>query len=275
MGSPRFPVTDHHIHIDPRNGRGIDAAKDFRRSGGTHLFLVSKPSSSFGIFPASGEDFLPVFEETLAVAGMVADLGIRVFPVLGVHPAEITRLSGPLPLDRAVAIMKGGIALAARFVEDGAAVGLKSGRPHYDVSPVVWEAAQDVLSYSFQMAAEVGCAIQVHAESGPCGDMREMARAAGLSPERVVKHYAIPETPLIPSLLATHPDIPVLAAAGRAFMMESDYMDENSRPGAVIGPRSVPRVTTRLLASGQLDGDAVHRIHEATPARVYGVEISL
>ncbi|HNS83319.1 MAG TPA: hydrolase TatD, partial [Methanolinea sp.] len=51
MGGPRFPITDHHIHLDPRNGRGIDAAKDFRRSGGTHLFLVSKPSSSFGILP--------------------------------------------------------------------------------------------------------------------------------------------------------------------------------------------------------------------------------
>ena len=43
-----IPITDDHIHIDPANGRGIEAAKDFRRSGGTHIFLVSKPSWSFG-----------------------------------------------------------------------------------------------------------------------------------------------------------------------------------------------------------------------------------
>ena len=275
MGGHSFPITDHHIHIDPRNGRGIDAAKDFRRSGGTHLFLVSKPSSSFGILPSRGEDFLPVFEETLSVARMISETGIVVYPVLGVHPAEITRLLDLFPLERAVEIMKGGISLAARFVADGAAVGIKSGRPHYEVSQEIWDASNDVLSYAFQQAGEVGCAVQVHAESGPCADMQRMASLAGLSPDRVVKHYAVPGTPLVPSLLATHPDIPELAGSGREFMMESDYMDEHSRPGAVIGPRSVPRVTTRLLALGRIDSEAVHRIHVATPSRVYGVDIVL
>lgn len=275
MRSQAFPITDHHIHIDPRNGRGIDAAKDFRRSGGTHLFLVSKPSSSFGILPSRGEDFLPVFEETLSVARMISETGIVVFPVLGVHPAEITRLMDSFPLERVVEIMKGGISLAARFVADGAAVGIKTGRPHYEVSKEIWDAANDVLSYAFQQAGEVGCAVQVHAESGTCADMRGMASDAGLSPDRVVKHYAIPMTPLVPSLLATHPDIPALAGAGREFMMESDYMDELSRPGAVIGPRSVPRVTTRLLSLGMIDSAAVHRVHVTTPSRVYGVDIVL
>ena len=52
------PVTDDHIHIDPVNGRGLEAAKEFRRAGGTHLFLVSKPSWSFGITPPKGEEFI-------------------------------------------------------------------------------------------------------------------------------------------------------------------------------------------------------------------------
>ena len=54
MKPPAIPITDDHIHIDPVNGRGIEAAKDFRRSGGTHIFLVSKPSWSFGVEPSSG-----------------------------------------------------------------------------------------------------------------------------------------------------------------------------------------------------------------------------
>ncbi len=275
MGVPKFPITDDHIHIDPRNGRGIDAAKDFQRSGGTHLFLVSKPSGSFGILPSRGEDFLPVFQETIAVARMISQIGLTVYPVLGVHPAEITRLAEIFPLERTVEIMKDGMALAARFVADGAAVGLKSGRPHYEVSADVWAAANDVLSFSFHLAAERGCAVQVHAESGSCADMPGMARAAGLSPDRVVKHYAIPDTPLVPSFLASHPDIAAFAREGREFMMESDFMDENSRPGAVIGPRSVPRVTLRLFENGGIDEAAIHRIHSGTPSRVYGVDISL
>ncbi|HVP24935.1 MAG TPA: hydrolase TatD, partial [Methanomicrobiales archaeon] len=79
-----IPITDNHIHIDPVNGRGPEAAKEFSRAGGTHLFLVSKPSWSFGITPSKGEDFIPVFEKTLAVAREIRDLGIIVFPVLGV-----------------------------------------------------------------------------------------------------------------------------------------------------------------------------------------------
>jgi len=275
MESAPFPVTDDHIHLDPRNGRGLSAARDFFRSGGTHIFLVSKPSSSFGIFPLRGEDFRPVFEETLAVAKMVSDTGVVVFPVLGVHPAEITRLLERVPLDRAAAIMKEGLDLAALFVVEGRAVAIKSGRPHYEVPEDVWAASCDVLSFAFERAGEAGCAVQVHAESGDCTDMMAMASSAGLDPGRVVKHYAIPETPLVPSLIATHPGIPSLAREGRAFMMESDYMDENSRPGAVIGPRSVPRVTRRLLESGEIDEGIVHSIHAKTPSRVYGVEIDL
>lgn len=275
MKQPAFPITDNHIHIDPRNGRGLAAARDFFRSGGTHIFLVSKPSGSFGIFPLSGEDFRPVFEETLSVAKAVSGTGVVVFPVLGVHPAEITRLQEHLPLDRVVGIMKEGIDLAARFVENGPAVAIKSGRPHYEVPAEVREASCEILSFAFERAAQAGCAVQVHAESGDCADMRTMAASAGLDPDRVVKHYAIPGTPLVPSLIATHPAIPGLARQARPFMMESDYMDENSRPGAVIGPRSVPRVTRKLLESGEIDETSLYRIHVETPSRVYGVDIHL
>jgi TatD-related deoxyribonuclease len=102
-----------------------------------------------------------------------------------------------------------------------------------------------------------------------------MAREAGLDPGKVVKHFATPETPLVPSLIARHEAIPALAREGRSFMMESDYMDENSRPGSVIGPKSVPRFTRRLLETGEISEEAVYRIHVETPSRTYGVEIRL
>ena len=61
MKPPAIPITDDHIHIDPLNGRGIEAAKDFQRSGGTHIFLVTKPSWSSGVEPSS-ERTTAVFE---------------------------------------------------------------------------------------------------------------------------------------------------------------------------------------------------------------------
>lgn len=275
MKPPAIPITDDHIHIDPVNGRGVEAAKDFHRAGGTHIFLVSKPGSSFGISPRKGLDYLPVFEETLRVAQIVRETGIEVFPVLGVHPAEISVLAAEMPLQDAVAVMMAGLDLAAGYVEEGRAVAIKSGRPHYEVPPDVMEASCTVLSHAFRLAAGLGCAVQVHAESGPCADLVPLARRAGLSPERVVKHYAEPGTPLHPSLLATHPAVPELVRAGRPFTMESDYMDENSRPGAVIGPKSVPRVTRKLLEAGTISCEDAWRIHAEIPSRVYGVHITL
>jgi len=251
------------------------AAKDFLHAGGTHLFLVAKPSSSFGILPASGDDFRPVFDETIRVAALVAGTGLTVFPVLGVHPAEISRIAERTGLLQAADVMKSGLDLAAQYIREGRAVALKSGRPHYEVSPEVWEASNGILAHALALVRECSCALQIHAESGPCGDLVPMARAAGVLPERVVKHYATPDTPLTPSFIAKHEAIPALCKEGRHFTMESDYMDENSRPGAVIGPKSVPRVTRHLLGSGIITAEDCYRIHVETVERVYGVSIAL
>jgi len=269
------PVTDDHIHIDPVNGRGLEAAKEFQRAGGTHLFLVSKPSWSFGIAPAKGGDFVPVFEGTLSIARGIREMGIGVFPVLGVHPAEITRLAEVMDLARAERVMTEGLDVAAGYIARGEAIALKSGRPHYEVPPEVLAASNRVLRHALVLARENNCAVQIHAEGGPCADVPGMAREAGLAPGRVVKHFATPGTPLVPSLIARHEAIPALAREGRPFMMESDYMDENSRPGSVIGPKSVPRFTRRLLEAGELSEEAAYRVHAETPSRTYGVEIHL
>jgi TatD-related deoxyribonuclease len=275
MRSLKYPVTDDHIHIDPKNGRGLLAAKDFSRAGGTHLFLVSKPSWSLDVHPMSGADYAQVFDETLRVAEMIRETGIVVFPVLGVHPAEISRLMERMPLAGAAVVMKAGLDCAAMYVKEGKAVALKSGRPHYEVSQDLAAASNDVLIHALHLAAECRCALQIHAESGPCADVAGMAKAAHVPVERVVKHYGSPETPLHPSLIAKHEAIPQLIREHRRFTMESDYMDEKLRPGAVIGPKSVPRFTNQLVAAGQMTVDDCFFIHAETIERVYGVTVLL
>ena len=275
MKSPKYPVLDDHIHIDPRNGRGLEAIKDFQRSGGTHICLVTKPSWSLNVSPSSGSDFTAVFDETLAIARQIEEEGIVVFPILGVHPAEITVLTPRLTLDEAVAVMKDGLTCAASYVREGRAIGLKSGRPHYEVSSEILMASNEILTHALTLGGELGCAVQIHAETGPCDDVVDKARSAGMDPSRVIKHFGSPETPLMPSLVAKHEGIPDLCRSHRSFTMESDYMDENSRPGAVMGPRSVPRNTTSLLQAGQITPDDIYRIHQETPERVYGIEIRL
>jgi TatD-related deoxyribonuclease len=275
MKSPAFPITDDHIHIDPVNGRGIEAAKDFLRAGGTHMFLVSKPSWSLSVYPSCGADYGKVFDETLRVAEMVSAIGLGVHTILGVHPAEISRLTERMNLEQAVTVMKAGLDCAARYVQEGKAVALKSGRPHYEVDPAILTASNDVLAHALSLAAECRCALQIHAESGPCNDVVGMAQRANVPTERVVKHYGSPDTLLHPSLIAKHEAISQLAREKRPFTMESDYMDENSRPGAVIGPKSVPRYTNILLKNGLISQEDCFRIHAETIEKVYGVIITV
>jgi TatD-related deoxyribonuclease len=275
MRSPAFPITDDHIHIDPVNGRGLEAVKDFSRAGGTHIFLVTKPSWSLGVHPITGADYARVFDETIRIAGLVKENGVVAFPVLGIHPAEIGRLAERMSLRQAADLMMSGLDCAARYVQEGTAVALKSGRPHYPAEPEVVAASNEVLAHALSLAADCSCALQIHAESGPCEDVVEMARSAGVPVERVVKHYATPDTPLHPSFIAKSDGIPDFIRNGRPFTLESDYMDENSRPGAVIGPKSVPRYTLKLLESGVFTEEDCYRIHAVTVQKVYGVEITL
>jgi len=272
---PRFPVLDDHIHIDSRNGRGIVAAREFMQAGGTHICLVTKPSWSYDIRPVCGKDYIPIFEETLRIAKLIEEIGVRVFPILGVHPAEIGQISERLGLNRATEVMKEGLKYAADYVSSGRAIAIKSGRPHYKVDIPTWESSNDVLSYALQLGHENHCAIQIHAETGACADVIQMANKAGMDPSRIVKHFGSPETPLIPSLMAKHDGIQVLAKAGRYCTMESDFMDENSRPGAVLGPKSVPRFSKRYLDSELLTEDDLYHIHVELPEQVYGISIEI
>jgi TatD-related deoxyribonuclease len=205
---------------------------------------------------------------------MVAGLELGVYTILGVHPAEISRLTERMSLDQAVTVMKDGLDCAARYVLEGKAVALKSGRPHYDVNPEILAASNEVLAHALSLAAECTCALQIHAETGPCNDVVEMAQRAHVPKERIVKHYGSPDTLLHPSLIAKHEAIPRLAQEKRPFTLESDFMDENSRPGAVIGPKSVPRYTNQLLKKGLITVEDCYRIHAETIEKVYGVVIT-
>jgi TatD-related deoxyribonuclease len=180
-----------------------------------------------------------------------------------------------MTLLEAVDVMKGGLDCAAGYVREGKAIALKSGRPHYEVSPEVLAASNEVLTHALDLSADLGCALQIHAETGPCADIVGMAAKSGAPKERVVKHYATPDTPLHPSFIAKHLEITDLIREHRPFTIESDYMDENSRPGAVVGPKSVPRYTNQLIASGVLTEEDCFRIHGETVEKVYGVEVRI
>ncbi|MDY6818882.1 MAG: TatD family hydrolase [Halobacteriales archaeon] len=273
--SPPTPVLDNHLHLDPDHGRGLDAVDDFARSGGTHLLVVNKPSWQLGIEAETGGDFRPVFERTIEVVEAASErLDGRAWPVLGVHPALISRLIDDRGLSPADAreLMCAGLDCAAEYAANGQAVALKSGRPHYDVEDAVWEASNAVLKHALERAAETDVALQLHTEATEdLTEVAEWAEAAGLAPDRVVKHYAGGRLAgVVPSVMSRKDELETAASNDDPFLMETDFLDDPERPGAVLGPKTVPRRVEWLRENGHTE--AIETAHIETPRRVYGID---
>ena len=267
------PVLDNHLHLDPEHGQGIEAVKDFARAGGTHLLVVNKPSWTLGVDVAEPEDFRAAFETTIDVVREASEiLDGRAWPVLGVHPGLVTRLTerGFTPAE-AGELMRAGLDVAAEYVSEEA-LALKSGRPHYEVAEEVWETSNRVLKHALALGAECDCAVQLHTEASE--DLTEIADWAGernLPAHRVVKHYAGGRLAgPMPSVMSERDRLKEAAERGEPFLMETDFIDDPDRPGAVLGPKTVPR-RVRWLCEEGFD-DAVKTAHVETPRAVYGIE---
>ncbi|WP_248906903.1 TatD family hydrolase [Halocatena marina] len=269
------PVLDNHLHLDPVNGRGVEAAEAFAAAGGTHLLVLNKPSWHYAVDVADADDFRVGFDHTIDVTRRAAEvLPGDAWPVLGVHPALISRLvdQGMTPA-KACDLMQVGLDVAAEYVASGDALAIKSGRPHYDVSDDVWDASNSVMRHAFSLGADHGCAVQLHTEGGEdFTAVAEWAEQSGLPRERVIKHYSAGRlSGPIPSVLADKDELVRAAEAGEPFMMETDFIDDPDRPGAVLGPKTVPRRTAWLREQGY--EAALEIAHVETPKSIYGIDI--
>ncbi|MFC7212486.1 TatD family hydrolase [Saliphagus sp. GCM10025334] len=275
MNDHETPILDDHLHLDPDHGRGLEAVDDFARMGGTHLLVVNKPSWHLDVEADAGEDFRPVFERTLEIVSEASErLEGRAWPILGVHPGLISRLvdeRGKTP-DEAESIMRAGLEVAAEYVDAGDALGLKSGRPHYDVDDEVWAASNNVMRHAFELGADLECAVQLHTEATEdLTTVAEWAEDAGLPAHRVVKHYAGGRLAgVTPSVMSEKDRLETAAEAGDPFLMETDFVDDPDRPGAVLGPKTVPRRVRWLLEEGH--DEAIRNAHVETPQLVYGID---
>ncbi len=272
-------ITDDHMHI--YNHLRLKALEEFKKAGGTHVLLVSLLSKHYDVRPETGKEFKRVFDchiNTVEKANKI----VRAYAVLAVHPAEITILGGRLGFRRAAEVMMEAIDLAGEYVEEGKAIAIKSGRPHYKVDGKIWQLSNEVMQHAFEIAKDVGCAVQLHTESYTRDGIEEIARMAdkaGLKRERVVKHFSPPrvkdfeEVGIFPSVIAMGDNVLKAAKQGARFTVETDYIDDAKRPGAVLGPKTVPRKVKELLKHG-FNEDFIHKICVENIERIYGVDVS-
>jgi len=275
------PIFDNHVHLSPE-GRNVEAVREFVSAGGTHFNLTYLPWGQ----PRTTEEFAASYQRTLALAERVRrETPAQVFCVVGPYPVHLVELAERLPLSQALGAMEAGLEEAIRLYETQEVVAIgEVGRPHFPVSPELWEAANRFLEQTMARAKDVGAPLVLHTESATPATFAELAAMAdrvGFPRERLVKHYSPPLTlpeessGLIPSILASRPAIEEALRKGGPFLMETDFLDDPRRPGAVMALTTIPKRTRALLASGKMTEAKASEIHEVLPERLYGIQIEV
>lgn len=279
MALPRgLPVVDHHCHLSP-DGEGVAAAARFHAAGGTHLFLTTQ---NYAHRPLTTiDDYRRQFETTESLARRVREeAGVVVYPVVAPYPIDLVAAAPVLGMPAALALQRAALELAGTWVREKRAVALgEVGHPHFPVDPLVEEAAGEAFRHALAVAHDVGCPVVVHsADLDPAGYRRlaQEAAAAGLPAGRVVKHYTrrrvAPDESggIVPSYLARRELVREVNGDPAPWFLETDFLDDPSRPGAVLDLETVPR-RARALAEGPADaGERLWVPFVESVERVYG-----
>ena len=173
--------------------------------------------------------------------------------------------------------------IAAALCEEQKCIAIgEIGRPHFPVNEQVLIDSNEILLYGMKKAKDVGVPVVLHTESTTseqCKKLVEMGKKAGLPPHKIVKHYSPPlvleneNYGLMPSVLASKKNILAAVEKGTRFMMETDYIDDPRRPGAVLGPKTVPKRTRELIEGEILTEEQVNKIHRENPEKTYGLNL--
>ena len=285
------PILDNHFHLN-RNGRFLEAARDFKHAGGTDLVLVHCPD--FSGPPTTKKGHTETYADTVKMAEEVRkEIGLGVRVVLGPHPAAFAHQfsawieeSGEQGAERAMENYRNSIDAALAFVHEGKAHAIgEVGRPHWEVEQRIWDLSNTLLLETMHLAHQEGIALQLHVEGeleSTYNDMVSMAKKAGLAEKKLIRHYAPPNVAqkmtrgITPSVLigkgAIEELMSTVESCSNGFLLETDYMDDLRRPGAVLGPKTVPKRTHQLLEAG-LDEDFLWKAHQELAEDLYGPSI--
>ena len=282
---------DQHIHLD-RSNRFLDATSEFASAGGTAIMLVHKPNFH-GSLPIDIGGYREAYADTVSMAEEVRkNNGLIVGVALGPHPVSWEKQIKYLGIDRSTELHLEAVSLALDMIDSGEANCLgEVGRPHYPVDRGTWEAANELLGEVLSMASSAGVSVQLHVEDKgerTCREIRELCRSSGLPPNRAVRHFAPADisSDFTHGLSATvnvgrgsvDALVSTIKHSSAPWGMETDFLDDPQRPGAVLGPKTVPKRTTelcsKLLSSGWSDSEVeslLENVHVNWPSSLYGI----
>jgi TatD-related deoxyribonuclease len=272
-----FPIVfDNHVHLR-KDGFFKEAVKKFVAAGGNALNLVNLPD--YGIAPSGYYENL--FSLTLEIADIVRkEFSIIVLVTLGPYPLDyfFFQKAGMDP----VKCMKNGVDLAVKLIRNGDADAIgEVGRPHFNVSDEILARSEEILEYAISASKDLQTPVIMHTEDLTAASHENLisyARNIGINPSLLVKHHATPtdfgiRDEIVLSTLASRSNVRVAVASNRNFLLETDYVDDRSKPDKVIPIDSVPK--RAMMIKSEYDGweKILQNIFMTVPASLYGNEV--
>jgi TatD-related deoxyribonuclease len=277
---------DGHAHSNPVKGLGMRSiAKRFKQLGGWFIAVVALSPHHYG-FELTLDGYRKAVEIVINECRVASEEGLKVACFAGIHPADIDYLisQDPKNSDRVIALAINVVNYITKMVREGVLTGIgEVGRPHYKALPESFTVNAIVMRHALNVARDLQCLVHLHLEQGGYAtvyDINEVTALVGLIKDKVVLHHS--------DILTAHyaqefgfvftipGKLPVLSEAFKRFtpsyIIESDFIDDPKRPGASSHPWQIIENQLRLLNTGLVSEEYLHKINIDNIARVYNIE---
>ncbi len=241
-------VYDNHIHLNYQ-GDYINSVKRFVKEGGNFINICNLPTMDK---PFDIEYFKEQYERTINISQNVKkNFEIGVLTTIGPYPVDFIKSSEKLGFENAFELFKDAIDLAIDYISENKANAIgEIGRPHFETDRKIIEYSNKILEYAMIESKKYNIPIILHTESADkklFKELAEMADRTGIEKMKIIKHFSPPSVlydenfGIFPSIIASRENVKEAIKKGTRFFLETDYLDDPNRPGAVLDITSVPK----------------------------------
>lgn len=284
----KTPVADGHSHVSPLGLGPTELVRRFVKSGGWFMALVSLPPHYYGMEDVP-ENLVRAVKIHAELCSKARKGGLSVACIGGIHPATVDKIMKSASGDPMKTFNKvlQAVELIIKMVADGVIDGLgEFGRPHYKTLPVSFSANELILLRVLEASKDLGAPLHLHLEGAgsltvhTVDELAKIVGARGLN--KVVFHHSsitMSEEALKRGYSATLTGrkqiIDKMKSAGvivPGAMLESDYIDDPKRPGAVMYPWEIGENIEEAVEEGIIGEDDAYVLSVESVKRIYGID---
>lgn len=274
---------DAHCHVNPVNGLGAErVAAKFRKVGGWFIALVALSPSHYGFKPFAVEGYEQVAALLAREVEAVRRAGLEAAGFLGIHPAEVDRMVAQMGVEeayrRGIELVEAVARLCLRYGFTGLG---EVGRPHYQCRAESVTICNLILDRALELARDYGLLAHLHLEQAGEATARDVSQRlkSALQRRMVAVHHARGDTlkgclkeGLWVTVPARRDDLKLAFKQPPHYMVESDFLDDPKRPGAVVEPFRIPEEIAGAAGEVEVNEEYLWRICVDNVVEFYGVK---